>query len=389
MRKFIIGLASLSLLFLAPTVAARDKGNDNSQEQKIVTVPAGEVINKDYFATGDTVEISGTVNGDVYAFGGQVLVDGTVNGDLIAAGGLVNISGDISQDARVGGGQVTISGKIGRNLTVGGGNVDITSSATIAGGAVVGGGNVSLAAPVGKDAKIGAGNLTVSNTIAGDLDAGVGVMRLTSKAQIGGNLNYWSDQNASIDKNAKVVGKITKNKPAEAAKPSAKKVFGLFTGFNLIVGAISLISTLILGLLIIALFPRYNRAVVYTLKRRPWASLGVGFLALVLTPIIFVILLITVVAIPLAFVLLAFYAIALYLSRVFIIFWAGTMIFERTGRKIHEVWALIVGLIVYYILTLIPFIGGLVTFFVILFGLGTAILTKKEFYLAARKKDLL
>jgi hypothetical protein len=123
------------------------------------------------------------------------------------------------------------------------------------------------------------------------------------------------------------------------------------------------------------------------LKKRPWASLGIGFLTLILTPIIFILLLITVLAIPLAVILLALYLIAIYLARLFIIFWAGTMIFERTGRKIHEVWALIVGLIVYYVITLIPIIGGLITFFVILFGLGTAILTTREFYLAARKKE--
>ena len=388
MKKFLVLLTSLLLLFLAPAASANN--NDKKDlENKNVVLPAGEVVNKDYFATGNTVEISGTVNGDVYAFGGQVLVDGKVNGDLIAAGGMVNVSGDISQDARVGGGQVTISGKIGRNLTVGGGNVDITSSATIAGGVVAGGGNISLAAPVGKDVKIGAGNLTVSNLIAGDLDAAVGVMRLTSKAQVGGNLTYWSNQKASIDKNAKISGKLTQKKPSEVAKPAPKKALGIITGIDLFTKIVSLVSTLVLGLLLIAFFPRYNRAVVYTLRRRPWVSLGIGFLALILTPIIFGLLLVTIVGMPIAFILLALYLISLYLVRIFIIFWAGTTIFERTGRKLHEVWALIVGLVVYYIITLIPIIGGLVTFFVILFGLGAAILTKKEFYSAAKKKELL
>jgi len=389
MKKFLILLASLSLLFLASAASANNNDKNDSENQNVVTLPVGEVVNKDYFATGSSVEISGTVNGDVYAFGGQVLVDGIVNGDLIAAGGIVNISGNIAQDARVGGGQVTISGKIGRNLTVGGGNVDITSSATIAGGVVAGGGNVSLAAPVGKAAKIGAGNLMVSNTIAGDLEAAVGVMRLTSKAVIGGNLTYWSDQKASIDKSAKITGKVTQKKPAEVAKPAPKKILGIVTGVNLFFKIVSLVSTFVLGLLLIAFFPRYNRAVVYTLRKRPWVSLGIGLLALILTPIVFVILLITVVGIPLAFILLALYLILMFLARLFVIFWAGAVIFERTGRKVHEVWALVVGLIVYYVITLIPIIGGLATFFVSLFGLGAAVLTKKEFYLAARKKELL
>jgi len=382
MKKLIIIIISLTILLLAPSVSA----NENKNKQKIVTVAVGEVINKDYFAAADSVEVSGTVNGDVYVFGGQVLVDGKVNGDLISAGGIVNISGEVSQDVRVGGGQVIISGKIGRNLTVGGGNVDITNSATIAGGIVAGGGNISLAAPIGKDVKIGAGNLTISNKIVGNVEAAVGMIRLTSKADIGGYLTYWSDTTASIDSSAKVAGTVTKKAPPAAARPKPGMILGGFAAFNIITAIISLVSTLILGLLIIKLFPRYNRAVVYTLKKRPWGSLGLGFASLILIPLIFVLLLILVATIPIAFILLALYLITLYLSRIFIIFWVGTFVFERTGRKIHEVWAFIIGLVIYYILTLIPIVGGLTTFLVILFGLGAVLLTTKEFYNAATRK---
>jgi len=388
MKKFLIVLAALTLLFIAPTVAASDKQKDDSSDKGIVTVPAGEVVNKDYFAAGGIVEISGTVNGDVYAFGGQVLVDGKVNGDLIAAGGVVRISGDISQDARVGGGQVTISGSIGRNLTVGGGNIELAEKAVVRGSVIAGGGNISLASPIGGNAKVGGGNLTVSNKIAGDLEASISSLRLTSKSQIGGNLTYFSDQKASIDKEAKVAGSITQKKPAEVARPSPAKILGIFTGISLFLKIISFVSTLILGLLLLKFFPKYSRDVVYTLRKRPWVSLGIGFAALILIPIIFVILLVTVVGIPLAFILLALYLISLYVARIFVIFWSGVILFERTGRRVHEVWAFILGLVIYSLLTLIPIIGGIITLFVVLFGLGAAILTKRDLYLLARKRDI-
>jgi len=388
MKKFLLVLTALTLLFIAPTAAISAEKDKNSADKEIVTVPAGEVINKDYFAAGGIVEISGTVNGDVYAFGGQVLVDGTVNGDLIAAGGTVRISGDVSQDVRVGGGQVTINGSIGRNLTVGGGNVELTEKAAVHGSVVAGGGNVALAAPIGGSVKAGAGNLTVSNKINGDLEAGVSNLRLTSKAQVGGSLTYYSKQDASIDKEAKIAGAINKKKPLESAKPAQAKILGIFTGIDLFLKVVSLVSTLILGLLLLKFFPKYSRDVVYTLRKRPWVSLGIGFAALILTPIIFVILLVTVVGIPLAFILLALYLISLYVVRVFVIFWAGIFLFERLGKKVHEGWAFVAGLVIYAILTLIPIIGGIVTFFVILFGLGAAVITKRDTYLLARKRDI-
>ncbi|MCH7541465.1 hypothetical protein IH981_01650, partial [Patescibacteria group bacterium] len=159
-------------------------------------------------------------------------------------------------------------------------------------------------------------------------------------------------------------------------------------GFSVFTAVVGWISTFIIGLLLIKLFPRFSRETVSTLRKRPWSSLGIGFLTLILTPIVFVILLITVIGIPLALILLALYLISLYLARIFVIYWIGLTLFERTGRKIHEVWALIVGLVVYYIITLVPIAGGLATLLVVLFGLGAAILTKKATYTEARKKDL-
>ncbi|OGY25715.1 MAG: hypothetical protein A2134_02610 [Candidatus Woykebacteria bacterium RBG_16_39_9b] len=385
MKKLLVALPILALLILVPSASANDKDNHKT---KVVTLPVGEVVNKDYFAFGDIVEVSGTVNGDVYAFGGQVLVDGKVNGDLIAAGGMVNISGDVSQDLRVGGGQITISGQIGRNVTVGGGNVEFTNDATVRGSILAGAGNVTLASPVGTNVKIGAGNLTISNKIDGDVEAGVGDLRLTSKAKVAGNLTYWSDQQASIDEHALVSGEITKKSAPNIAKPSARGIFGGFAAFKIISTAIGLVSTFVLGLILIRFFPKFSSAAVNTLNKRPLASLGIGFLTLVATPIIFVLLLITVIGVPIALILLAFYLISLYLARLFVMFWVGAAISARTGRKLHQVWVFIIGLILYYVVTLIPVVGGITTFLVVTFGLGAFLITKRDTYLATRKSSL-
>jgi hypothetical protein len=50
------------------THAEREKSEDNH----LVVLHAGNVVNQDYFAVGKSIEISGTVNGDVYAAGGHV-----------------------------------------------------------------------------------------------------------------------------------------------------------------------------------------------------------------------------------------------------------------------------------------------------------------------------
>jgi len=385
-KKLLILVPVLLLLLLAPVAIVVGESKD---ETKISALPAGEVVNKDYFASGDVVEVSGTVNGDVYAFGGQVLVDGKVKGDLITAGGTVTVSGDISQDLRAGGGQITISGQIGRNVTIGGGNVEFTSDANVRGSILAGAGNITLASPIGSNVKVGAGNLTISNKVNGDVEAGVGSLRLTSKAQIKGDVTYWSDRNASIDENALILGELTKKATPVTPKPPIDEIFGGFAAFNIFAALVGFVSTFILGLILIKLAPNFMKTATSTLGSKPWVSLGIGLLTLILTPIVSIILFVTVVGLPLGLILVPIYLICIYIARIFVIYWVGIMIFNRTGRKLHEVWAFVLGLAIYYILTLVPVIGGIVTFLTVVFGLGTALVAKRYVYLAARSKNIL
>src|SRR3989344_6092573 len=128
MKKNVFAILAFLLLLTPSVIAAQGFGNE-PEPKKITVLAPDEVVNKDYFAAGEIVEISGTVNGDVYAAGGQVYVDGVVNGDLLVAGGTVTISGEVTQNVRAAGGQITVTGNIGRNTTIAGGNIELTNTA--------------------------------------------------------------------------------------------------------------------------------------------------------------------------------------------------------------------------------------------------------------------
>jgi hypothetical protein len=103
-RAIVITVASLMLLVgarasLGPALAADKPGEARGLGP--AGVSAGQVVDRDYFAAGPLVEMSGTINGDLYAAGGQVLVDGQVNGDVLVAGGRVLLSGAVVQSIRV------------------------------------------------------------------------------------------------------------------------------------------------------------------------------------------------------------------------------------------------------------------------------------------------
>jgi cytoskeletal protein CcmA (bactofilin family) len=225
-QRIIIAASVAALIFFISNAAAQEGARQRGSADH-ATVPASQVVDGDYFAFGETVEISGTINGDLYASGGQVIIDGRVNGDVLVAGGRVSLSGTVSQDVRAAGGQLAITGNVGRNLTVAGGNVEIASSAVVSGGVVAAGGSVDLAAPVGGAAKIAAGTLIIANRIAGDVEAAVGTLRIASKAEIGGNVTYWSGQEAAVSEGARINGKIVTKHPAGKAADFAGRVLRL------------------------------------------------------------------------------------------------------------------------------------------------------------------
>lgn len=346
---------------------------------------AGQVVQGDYFAAGPQVEISGVVNGDLYAVGGQVLVDGVVNGDVIAAGGKVTLSGTVAQDARIAGGQVLISGTIGRNATVGGGDIHLTETARIGENLLMGGGNVQLGGHIGKDARIGAAKVTVPGHIERDLAVAAESVRLTSKAMVGGKLRHWSETAPVIDEEATVRGAIIRRPLPEgwSFENARRGIFGIWV----MAAVVSFLSTLILGLVLLRIYPVFARRVTATMRARPAAALGWGTAAVVIIPVVAISFLVTLFALPVGVVLLALYLPLVYLARVYAIACLGQFLFRRQSDSASPAGAFVVGLILYSLLSLIPVIGGLLTLLVVLFGLGALLMTKKELITTLREQN--
>lgn len=394
MRHFIyrvlVAVVAVVLLPLTPMMANQKAADSNkTDDSEIVRLSADVIVDHDYFARGPVVEISGTVNGDVYAAGGQILIEGTINGDVLAAGGTVTIAGVVAQDVRVAGGEVTIDGEVGRNVTIAGGTIQLTKAATVQGGLVVAGGKVRISAPIGRATRIAGGTVTISDRISGDLLAAVGSLRLTSAAAVAGDLTYWSDESASIDPHAQIGGQVLRKTLPDDLRPSPQDLLGALLGVRLALWLTSLVSTLVLGFLLLRFYPNATRNAVDRLRAQPMASLGLGVLAFVLIPILAALAAVTVVGLPLALILVAWYVIALYLGRIFVIQGIGQVLLTRLGKQTGGRRAFLVGLAVYFVFALIPFLGGLITALTLMFGLGATLSMKKAIYDAAREQSMI
>jgi hypothetical protein len=152
---------------------------------------------------------------------------------------------------------------------------------------------------------------------------------------------------------------------------------------------VSLVSTLILGLLSIRFLPTFHQSVVSVLTEHPLTSLGIGLLATVVTPIACVILFVTVFALPLGLILLAAFFILLYWCRIFAMSWIGDAILRRFRSAPSRTASFLVGLVVYYLLAIVPVIGGIVAPLAVVFGLGAELIVRKEFYATARSREMI
>lgn len=359
---------------------------EHAEWQKRVVLSAGQEVQGDYFAFGPHVEISGTVHGDVYAAGAEVLVDGVVDGDLIVAGGEVRVSGEVTQDVRIAGGTVTLSGKIHRNATIAGGDVHLTESSHLKGSAVIGTGNLLLGGSIDGDVRIGAGNVTLSKTIGGDLAVAAVAIRLTSRASVGKNVRYWSDDEPSIDEGATVLGTVTQHPIPKVFK--GKEVQRGVTGLKLFAGMVSFTSTLLLGLLLLRIYPVFTPRVASMIQEKPGVVLSVGGVLSFGVPLLILLCMVSVLGIPIGLMLAAMYVVTLYLGRVFVMLWLGQRLLRLVSGSSSAAWAFVTGLVVYFVLSIVPVVGALLTLATIAIGLGALLITKKELVVSLREQQV-
>lgn len=383
-KIFLVVTCVISLALLLPltSFAANNFSSGNS-----VILSKEETINTDYYAAGGTNILDGTVNGDAYVAGGNVIVNGTVYGDVLAAGGNLSINGKVTGNIRAVGGQVTISGEVDRNVTVAGGTVSIQKPAVISGSLTAASGNMTLTAPVGKGVVLAGGQISINNVIGGDVKASAEQISVMQDAKIEGGLTYWSPNQAHIVPftiKDKAVYHHTELKNQKVTRPTSTKIASFMAGFSIVWIITSVTMSFLLGIILLHTLPVFLENVTTTIHTKLIPSLGIGFAGMVLLPFAFVVLLITVVGIPFAFLLLfAFILLALF-SQIFISLSIGKKLLPQR----HEM-ALLVGLVIYALVTALPVVGWMFNAVSLFVGVGAIIMVKKNLYFSLRTKKLI
>jgi cytoskeletal protein CcmA (bactofilin family) len=379
-RAFLLLIVVFILLIsgILPAQAAETRSGNT------VAIRSNQVINDDLYASGAMVSISGDVNGDLIVAGGTVDINGYIRDDLMVCGGNVNINGPVGQTIRVAGGNVVINSSVGHDVVVVGGTVDFSDESSVKNDVLVSGGTVGLNGIIDRNLGGAAGAVTVGGIVGGDTTLTVSQLTLLRDAELKGNLTYTSENKAKIESGATVRGKTAqKQPPVKYREPTpGQKATALILMF-----LFSFIAAYISGVILLLLFPTRTRDIANTVLKSPWASLGIGFLALIVVPIALFILLFFIVTIPVSLTVLFIYLLGLYLAKIFVGLAIGRWIFGYFKWMRNDFLALLVGLLIVMLLALIPVIGWLLRFLYILFGLGAAVMSIFRMIESGRKQE--
>ena len=320
-------LALLSVVLLATPLFAGVAVADQRAGDTVI-VEEGETVTGGLQATGGTVVVRGTVEGDLEAFAGTVEIaeSGTVTGDVRAVGGSIRIAGRVEGDAQLAGGTVVI-----------------TQSAVVT-----------------EDVEVAAGSFTLDGTIQGSVRVGAGTITLGPQAVVEGDLVY--DGELTRAEGSAVGGQVREDSDLGVT-------FGPPAVASWMVTLYSLLVTLLVGALLLLALSGTSATVADETANSPLRTAGLGLLVLVGVPLAIVVLFLTVVGIPIALVVAILYALLLWLAFIWGQYAVGAWLLGLADRE-HRWLALVVGVLVVFLLGLVPILGGIVAFVVLLFGLG-------------------
>lgn len=339
-----LGTVLIVLIFPAPVLALDTRSGPD------VRIGPDETINDDLVIAANRFTLEGTVNGDLMVLAEEITIRGTVNGDVQVLGREVIINGVISENARVGGRTLQLgpASRIGRHVLAAAGRLEIVRGAEIAG--------------------------TLSFT---GLQARI-------NGQIGGSSN-------PVERTSQLHGMSLIAMPGStSAAQITTGPDGLLVLFHLRRAT----SLLLIGLMLLWLWPSLLRTSARRLQERPVAGLLWGFVAI---PALLVAALVVSIATGLlswAFSMLGLgdlfslvlssgiLAVAgLAVVAAVLLSYVGYLVTAMTignlllgwipaGRVYQPFLALLVGTILYVAVTAIPQVGPVLSLLALLFGLG-------------------
>lgn len=324
-------------------------------------------VNKDLVKAGDSVSVNEKMNGTSFVTGQTVTVNNKIDGILFAAGNTVKV-GSQSDYIFAAGANLNLDNATSKDAFLAASSIDLTNS-IVGRDLYAAGQTINLDSNVGRNAFLAGQDIVVKSQIFGDLYIDGENITIDSDAIINGKLKYNEDANIVISKDA-MIGKTETYKNISTSLDT-KKSAGETIVAKILDALLSFLNLLVVGLLMMLLLPRLFKKIKEVGKEKLLPDLAWGLLVLIAVPIAAVLLMFTMVGLSTGLIVIGVYVLLAYLATIISSYKLSSLLLENKIK--NDYLLLIIGLAVTFIIKLIPFVGGLVSFLLLCLGLGLTV----------------
>lgn len=358
----VMGLLGLAIVVVPQPAHAAETVHGNPS----YTLPAGQEIKTDLFVAGDHATIDGNVDGDLVVWAQDVEVNGHIGGDIIAFAQQLRMNGTVDGNIRAFAQTATVSGPVAKNLMGFVQRLEVDEKGSIGRSATMFSRDVQLSGPVKEDVLATAGSIAIDGTVGGNVRVRGENMSIGPTAQIAGRTQFEGMNQPSVASGAKLASQLEFTQRKEAPQYSTWRYYWHQT---LRWGA-----AFLLGLVMFLLAPGVFLDAANS-ANKVGLSMGIGLLFLVGLPVAAVIACVTIVGLGLGIVTFLTYIVAVYMSQIFVGEWVGEKLLGAGIGVGPVVGRLALGLAILRLIRVIPFVGPLSMWVVIIWGLGAYVLS--------------
>jgi len=340
-----------------------------------ITIGADQTVDGNYYAAGNSINVQGVIKGDLVCAGQTVNVAGKVTGDVLAAGQNIRINGTVGGDIRIAGNSLDLSGSTTENVMAFGNTITLASEARVGGDMLVMGERASVAGNVQGALHGAVGKTEVAGRIGDGIKLrmnewparqdGQKPLVITKDAVIKGDVEYTAGSEGSISEQAQIAGEVSYRAPSGQQTSQ-------FAAFKAWYGLFSLFGMLVVGLVLVSLWREPIRKLTDEMLERTGLTFVRGILVSIITPLLALVLMITLIGIPVALIGLTLWFIAIYISKIITGILIGRALVEKMwqNRKESLIWGMIAGVVIIWFVSSLPIIGWLASLAAVWWGLG-------------------
>lgn len=318
----------------------------------------GSLMIDERFGVGDKIEMNKTFNNSLFLAGNYIADESSaVNGIGFFAGRQLNLSGNYEYGVHAGG-ELLIKSKYERDLFAVGDKIILANEASVARDAFMAGNEITILTNIHGDAVL-AGNKIIFGdvTIDGDLKVAVNEIEFRGNTVVKGEFLH--------NDTAEVRGKI------EAAKTSTYHVPFVDIKINeMMIVCFQLAAAIVIFIVFRFIARNFFNGICESAKTDNGNEITVTFfggaIAAIVAPVLAAILMVTIVGIPAGFILLFIWGLLLALSSSA----CASFIAAKVMPNMNNIVSTILVLILFTILSMIPYLSIVCTIAEICFGLG-------------------